>query len=110
MKFKNNEGDTRWKEFESNNMDSYGSGVVRFARAWAELMETQMGDEFKPELAESTSNEADTEGITGFMYGCAVGNLAEMWIWGDQLKKWYNKQYGKEDAQGVVNPAVFILK
>lgn len=57
------------------------------------------------ENAEKLSHEADTEGITGFMYGCAVSILAQCWEYGEELRKWHNKEYDY-DGDGVVNPAI----
>ena len=55
--------------------------------------------------ADKCSHEADTEGITGFMYGCAMIILAQCWKYGEYLRKWHNKEYGY-DGDGVVNPAI----
>lgn len=59
--------------------------------------------------ADKLSYDADTEGITGFMYGCAVSILSQCWEYGQYLRKWHNKEYGY-DGMGVVNPAVMSLK
>ena len=55
----------------------------------------------------------DQEGITGFMYGCAVGILSQVWVHGEQLRRWQNKdtQIGTEGDEanekgGVLNPAL----
>ena len=61
------------------------------------------------ENAESLSHEADTEGITGFMYGCAVSILSSSWEYGEELRKWHNKEYDYE-GDGVVNPAIITLQ
>ena len=60
------------------------------------------------DIAESTSHEADVEGITGFMYGCAVSVLSNVWEYGDELRKWHNKEYDYE-GDGVVNPAILTV-
>ena len=60
------------------------------------------------EVMDSTSSEADGEGITGFMYGAAVSILADCWKYGEQLRKIHNKNYGVE-SEGVVNPAVLTV-
>ena len=56
--------------------------------------------------ADKLSHEADTEGITGYMYGCAVSILSQCWKYGEYLRKWHNKEYNY-DGDGVVNPAIF---
>lgn len=58
--------------------------------------------------ADRLSREADTEGITGFMYGCAVSILSQCWVYGEYLRKWHNKEYDY-DGDGVVNPAIMTV-
>lgn len=60
------------------------------------------------EIAEASSNAADTEGITGFMYGCAVNLLARFWVHGEALRAWHNQKYGYEGV-GTVNPAILSI-
>lgn len=96
---------------EKNSKDGYSRGVVDYADRWARLMQAklQQGAQLR-DVAEATSHEADIDGITGFMYGCAVSALAHFWIHGDELRVWHNGQYGvSADAKGTVNPAVLTL-
>ena len=97
------------KFVEANSHDGYSKAVVDFMHRWANLMDEQIasGKEI-PEIADKTSNDADTEGITGFMYGCAVNALSQLWEYGEELRKWHNKEY-KYDGDGCVNPAVFSV-
>lgn len=60
------------------------------------------------DIADKTSHEADTEGITGFMYGCAVNALSQLWEYGEELRRWHNKEYNY-DGDGVVNPAILTV-
>lgn len=97
----------------NNNLDPYGHGVYTFAERWAALMEKDIEASGNPaksiiENAEKRSSEADTEGITGFMYGCAVNILSQCWEYGEILRKWHNKEYGYE-GDGVVNPAILTV-
>ena len=95
-----------WEQFASVNNDPYGSCVVRYAERWANMMEEEMENgKSLIEIADTTSIKADTEGITGFMYGCAVSVLARVWEHGEELRKWHNKEYGYA-GDGVVNPAI----
>lgn len=57
---------------------------------------------------QKTSHDADTEGITGFMYGCAVNILAHVWEHGEELRRWHNGEYDY-DGDGVVNPAILTV-
>ncbi len=107
MKLKDKNG---WEKFVSVNNDPYGSGVVRYAERWANMMEEELekGNNLM-EIADRTSCEADTEGITGFMYGCAVSVLTMVWEHGEELRKWHNKEYGYS-GDGVVNPAIITIR
>jgi hypothetical protein len=107
-----------WQEFKDKNQDAYGGGIVTYAERWAKLMQVEMSNGNKLEdVAEATSHEADIEGITGFMYGCAVLILARCWKHGDQLRRWHNlsTQIGNEgekanESGGVLNPAMLSIK
>lgn len=98
-----------WKLWVDANTDSYGKGVVDFAERWGILMQEQMtNDILTKEIVDSCSNKADVEGITGFMYGCAVNMLSQCWKYGEQLRKIHNADYGVE-GDGVVNPALLTI-
>lgn len=101
------------KEYEDykkvNSEDSYSNAVVTFGERWAKLMEDEIANGKKvSDIAQSTSNEADIEGISGFMYGCAVSALTHFWVHGEALRKWHNKEYDYA-GDGVVDPAVLTI-
>lgn len=97
------------KFIEINGKDFYYVGVVDYAKRWAEMMEAEMSlGKNLTDIANNTSIEADTEGITGFMYGCAVAALSEFWEYGEELRKWHNREHGY-DGDGVVNPAILTI-
>ena len=105
----------KWVE---NNQDPYGNAIIRYAVAWADMMESKIdnGEELE-RIAKQTSHDADAEGITGFMYGAAVSVLASCWKYGDQLRRWHNKnvQLGTEgdeanESGGVLNPALLSIR
>ena len=108
MELKNKEA---WDETVKINDDPYGSATVKYAEMWAMLMEEAVARGFTlEEIAKETSSEADTEGITGNMYGAAVRILAECWVHGEQLRIWHNEQYGvSKEKKGTVNPAVITI-
>lgn len=60
------------------------------------------------QIADKASRAADIDGITGFMYGCAVNVLSQVWKYGEELRRWHNKEYDYE-GDGVVNPAVLTI-
>ena len=100
--------------YNNNNLDPYGHGVFTFLERWAALMEEAIEKSGNPEeaiekYANSLSHVADTEGITGFMYGVAVEILSKEWVYGETLRKWHNKKYGHE-GDGCVNPAIWTIE
>jgi hypothetical protein len=102
---------------EINSADGYSHACVTYGEKWAELMEAGLAEgKTVQEIAEPASREADTEGITGFMYGCAVAALAKFWVHGEVLRRWHNldTQIGTEGEQanesgGVLNPALLNI-
>ena len=110
MMFKDDAAKKLWDKMVANNSDPYGIGVVEYARRWAKYMQTLIAEgKSVMEIAKQASYDADIEGITGFMYGCAVRSLSQCWKYGEELRKWHNKDYGCE-GDGVVNPAVLTIK
>ncbi len=104
--------DKAWQTWKENNQDDYGRGIIDYAERWARLMQVEINAGKKLEdIADSTSNEADIDGISGFMYGAAVHTLANSWKYGDQLRKWHNEKHGgTSETEGTVNPAVLTIK
>lgn len=87
MKLRDVEG---WKIAHDANPPSepYGHRIITYAEDWANLMEREMAQgRTLEEVAEPMSREADTDGITGFMYGAAVSTLAAVWEHGDALRR-----------------------
>jgi hypothetical protein len=104
-----------WNEYKEKNTDLYGAGIVSYAEDWANLMEREMAKQPSTNIedvivkyAEPTSREADTDGITGFMYGASVKVLSDVWEYGEILRKWHNKEYNYNGG-GVVNPAIITI-
>ena len=82
--------------------------VLKFAETWALLMQAEMTNgALLEDIANDTSDKADIEGITGYMYGVAISILCKVWKYGDELRKWHNKKYGV--PEGVVNSAVITV-
>lgn len=92
MKIKECEKENYKKYVELNSQDPYSKATVEYAECWANLMEEKINSGSKViDIAKITSDEADTEGITGFMFGCAARALLSFWEYGDELKEWYDK-------------------
>lgn len=106
-----------WEKAVSANTDPYGACAIRYAARWANLMEAGIASGARLEdVAKSASSEANKEGITGFMYGCAVSILSQVWVHGDELRRWHNldTQIGNEgekanESGGVLNPALLSI-
>lgn len=77
-----------WDNCVRVNSDPYGSAAIRYAERWARLMQIRIadGEESLLKAAKETMFVADTEGITGFMHGCARSLLADAWIHGAELR------------------------
>lgn len=105
---------TDWKAKQS---DAYGARVFSYAEDWADLMEAHIAEGIELEkCANPDSHIADTDGITGFMFGASVSVLAQCWIHGEQLRRWHNLkiQIGNEgekanETGGVLNPALLNI-
>lgn len=108
-----------WRKANEANPPSepYGHRVMTYAEEWANAMEREMAaGAAVADCAERTSREADTDGITGFMYGAAVSVLAAVWAHGEELRRWHNleAQIGTEgeranESGGVLNPAILNI-
>ena len=113
MNIKNGK-EQEYKDWYDKILDGFGHACFTFAERWAELMEkAMMNSEYTPmeviiKRADSLSSAADTEGITGYMYGCAVNILSQCWEYGEELRRWHNKEYNYE-GDGVCNPAILTI-
>lgn len=101
--------DIKYETFKSNNQPSAYS-IFRYAEKWADLMESEITKGSKIEnIADRLSHEADTDGITGFMYNTAVTILSSFWLYGDDLRMWHNKKYGYE-GDGLINSSTLTIR
>lgn len=114
MEFKDSQAESKWAEGVKKNQDDYGAEIYRYAQAWAELMEVKLAyGEALESIAKQMSHDADTDGITGFMYGAAVSILSCGWKYGEALRRWHNLDTQIEDegekankSGGTLNPAL----
>ena len=103
-----------WRE---KNADPYGRRCFTYAEEWADLMEARLAaGEPIEKTAKETANAADTDGITGFMYGMAVSILSKAWVHGEVLRRWHNldTQFHHEgekanETGAVLNPALLKI-
>lgn len=79
-----------WKNFiKMNSEDPYSKATVDYMVAWAELMEQEIDKigVLSKDQVDQLSHDADTDGITGFMYDMARRFLDDYWLYGDDLTK-----------------------
>jgi hypothetical protein len=120
--------ESEYDEYKAKNTDPYGNAVIVYSERWANLMEDQMDAQgidrgiigsvyqFIADNAKQLSHEADTDGITGFMYGCAVSGLSRFWVYGEHLRQWHNLSTQMNNggnraniSGGVLNPAIVSI-
>lgn len=103
--------ESEYQTFKENNIsDPYMAVILAYAERWGGMMEQSIGDGFTlEEAAAHTKYEADTDGISGHMYGCAVNILSNYWKYGEDLRQWHNGEYGYK-GNGVIDPAVVTLQ
>ena len=107
----------RWYEGKEKNTDAYGARIFSYAEDWANLMEDRLAEGANlQDVAADCAREADTDGISGFMYGAAVATLSKCWKHGDQLRRWHNLdiQIGNEgekanEGDGTLNPSMLNI-
>lgn len=107
-----------YADWRAKNSDPYGGACFTYAETWANLMELGLSQGEKiSDIAKQLSHDADTEGITGFMYGMAVSILSQCWVHGEELRRWHNidTQIGNEGEKanengGVLNPAILNIE
>lgn len=114
MKLNNEEQFWSWYNVQESE---YGKCIFHYSWRWALYMEYLMDNGYElEEIAEMTSFLADEEGITGFMYNCAVQTLNACWIYGDDLRRWHNLDVQLQDegettnlTGGMLNSATFNI-
>lgn len=106
-----------WNDYVEKNTSAYGREIIEYAARWANLIEAEIEKgQALEDIAKETSHQADTNGITGFMFGAAVHTLARTWKHGESLRQWHNLDCGPEQGKkanqqgGTINPAVFTMK
>ncbi len=76
-----------WTECIAKNQDPYGACAIRYAARWANYMERDLAKGAAlASIVDDTSREADIEGVTGFMHGCAQSILEHVWVHGSALR------------------------
>lgn len=113
LEFKDEEEKEKWNNWvKDNSYPFFNCYTMKYARLWGKYMQHIMSKHNKTvaNIAENTFDLVDMDGITGFIYGCVVDILSQCWKHGEELRRWHNKKYNKEDIEGVVNPAILGVK
>ena len=112
LQFKDEEAARIWEQWvEDTSKEPYMLHVITYARRWGKYMQHLMEKHNKTinDIADNASHVSNINGITGFMHSCAVYMLAQCWKYGEELRKWHNKEWGEEDTDGVVIPEVLTI-
>jgi hypothetical protein len=88
-----------WESLIEANKSEYGMASIRYVARWAALMEQRLKVDGATvaTIAEQTSNDADIEGITGFMSGAARSILVQVWRHGEELRLWLEQRRGRKE-------------
>lgn len=95
LQFKDEEAAKNWEKWVADNSkDRYSLAVVTYARRLGKYMQYLMERHNKTvvDIVENASCASDIEGITDYMYGCAISMLEQCWKYGEELSKWHNKE------------------
>ena len=97
----------KWDSWVSKNTDPYGKECVDTARKVMESIDKlDEGDDFDcHKLICQASDD-----LTGFMAGCVAQMVWECHSRGDEFRLKWNKGYGVESSEGIVNPAIVTIK
>lgn len=103
-----------YTEYKNQMTDDYSARIISYSESWAELMEIEIDKIENPEeaiqkCAKAAADEADYDGITGYMYNCAVKILVCFWEYGEILRKWHNGFLGYSGT-GTVNSAILNVE
>ncbi len=105
LQFKDEEAEKKWKQWVENNSESSCvNSIVTYARRWAKYMQYLMEKHNKTvaEIADNASSLSGVDDMTLYMHIRVVAILAQCWKYGEELRKWHNRKWGEEDADGVV--------
>jgi len=87
-----------YQDWYDKNPDPYGNACFRYANNWAFILESKIksGQKITKEIIEQVSHDADTEEITGFMFGVAKSILINCWEYGHMIEYYYTNDENKK--------------
>ena len=100
-----------WDLWVKNNTDPYGKCCVDVAREAMRMLDEINNNNWDPhDLINQADDNIDAGGITGFMAGAVAQMISHCHSKGDIFREKWNGDYGVEDADGVVNPAILTIE
>jgi hypothetical protein len=95
----------------ANENSPSGAGILSYAERWARMMQLEMSEgKTLEEIWNSTSREADLEGMSGFSLGAATHLLTQSWVHGAELRRLHNAYWGSDSTDGTVNPGNITVR
>ena len=103
-----------YTEYKSQMTYYYSVRIISFSVSCADLMvlvinKIVIGVVAIQKCAKAAADEADYDGITGYMYNCAVKILVCFWEYGEILRKWHNGSLGYSGT-GTLNSAILHVE
>ena len=99
-----------WEKAQANNTDPYGNACIMVARRAMEILDEEPGEIDPHALITRADKESGAGGITGFMAGAAANIISGVHSRGEEFRKAWNKDFGVEEGDGVVNPAILNIE
>ena len=113
LEFKDDEAKAKWEAwFAMNSKYDCSLSIATFVLHWVKYMQHLMNKHNKalPQIAKEACYASNLENTTWsstnvyFIYGDTVGMISQCWKYGEELRRWHNKNWGQENFDGVVNP------
>ena len=97
----------QWEE-EHKDANSYMLAILKVAEKVMEYLDK--GEVIDADKLIGKADEELHEGITGNMAAYIASAVSKYHEKGDEFKRSWNKQYGNENAKGIINPAIFTIE
>src|SRR5512138_1646769 len=83
---------------EVNKNDMYSRAIVDWGEDVTRILESKLEEGKQvPDCMEEALHQSDDD-YTGFMYDCMISALGKFWQHGDEVLKWHNRRYAKDEA------------
>ncbi len=102
-----------WKKCEQVNKDAYGKCCVDIAREVMRLLDDGAQIDTPKaagDLISTAEKNIGAAGITGFMAGAIANMVSHLHSRGGEFRVMWNKYFGVDDGEGVVNPAILMIQ